>query len=397
MTSLAVAFYATPWLVPPYLVLMALILGAPTSSRTSRSGQADWRRRDRTRRPQGLAKGPRIDPPPFQTQPGQGAAGASDESDVVCGPDAEAESEPGQFPSLESPAAKARRIRGKSRKLRPDAAIEPPSSTWVRVGPGKFVRADLALPASLSGELGSPPPDVPRALVDPNAAGAPAATDPGDALTLFEPLHEDASGADSGTVDTEDRDRVVIGGESLGGEVGRGCDGLSETGAATGVVAEASNGDHGNAPEAPGDTFVQPAPPTPQAEAEPAGPDLSSNLETAAHDDLKSMDANVSSLESNPTEPCVTSRPIEVGRATRRVLPAVRAGRYVFRALAALGPRRSFNDRRRAVARSGFGRCRTPRRPSDPRFIRARAGRSVGAFHLVDRSHRARSPPRVAR
>ncbi|MBV8267949.1 MAG: hypothetical protein JO252_16610, partial [Planctomycetaceae bacterium] len=131
LTSLALALWASSWLVPPYLLLMALILFPP-----GRGGDTA-----------GL-EGPRPRPVP-------NPEGADDRAKVEGDqqapaepvPLAEVSGVPETAPEPGPVAAKARRGRGRGRG-KATAAVEPSgaSATWVRVGPGKFVRAEIPDP-----------------------------------------------------------------------------------------------------------------------------------------------------------------------------------------------------------------------------------------------------------
>ena len=126
LTSLALALWASSWLVPPYLLLMALILFPPGRGEDTA----------------GL-EGPRPQPVP-------NPEGADDRAKVEGDhqapaepvPLAEVSGVPETAPEPEPVAAKARRGRGRGR-AKATVAVEPPgvNATWVRVGPGKFVRA----------------------------------------------------------------------------------------------------------------------------------------------------------------------------------------------------------------------------------------------------------------
>jgi len=141
-TSLAVALYASVWLVAPYLALMALVLGSPGRGRreptlppphpivraraagTGEAAETPGRKAD-------LGPGPGPTPPPVE-------AGAS--------PDAPPEPAEAETPNPEPAVVKTRRGKGRGRKPKPAApsVFEPTGATWVRVGPGQFVRADPA-------------------------------------------------------------------------------------------------------------------------------------------------------------------------------------------------------------------------------------------------------------
>jgi hypothetical protein len=122
-TSLAVASSVSAWLVPPYLAVMAWLL---------------------------LPYGNRRDPAHALPE-GAKSPGTSGEEDVAFGEEARgddgvefAPAEPPEDPTAtpESAALKTKHGRGRGRK--PKVVVSAPStaSTWVRVGPGKFVRIE---------------------------------------------------------------------------------------------------------------------------------------------------------------------------------------------------------------------------------------------------------------
>lgn len=162
VTSCAVGVYASAWLVPPYLVLMALILGVPGG----RGGHP--RATDLPGREGHPATG---DPGAADVLGGEadGPSGSDFDAEAVSDAELEFSNEPGSGsdPRASADAAvdrewgfgpepnagKTRRGKGRGRKVKPTTPVlgEPASATWVRVGPGKFVRSD-----SLS-TLPSPP------------------------------------------------------------------------------------------------------------------------------------------------------------------------------------------------------------------------------------------------
>jgi len=150
VTSLAVGVYASAWLVVPYLALMALVLVPPAvvfgRPRTTAGGEVP--------EPRGVTTGDAA------------GCGADDRSSFA--PEAETDpdfpAEPGSasdadLATLPEPTAvKTRRGKGRGRKAKPGspATAEPAGAAWIRVGPGKFVRAD-----SLSPDVPPPPTSAP--------------------------------------------------------------------------------------------------------------------------------------------------------------------------------------------------------------------------------------------
>lgn len=116
-TCLTVAVLASAWLVVPYLAVLAVILRSPRGPRPRVSGRT-------TRIDAPTVPDPRIDGP--------------DETAAAAGPAAVA------LPSAPIEAARPRSRRGRGRKARPVPEAGPigEGPQWVRVGPGKFVRAD---------------------------------------------------------------------------------------------------------------------------------------------------------------------------------------------------------------------------------------------------------------
>ena len=115
-TSLAVASIQ-PWLVAPYLFLVSAIVFAPALERSNRANRAERSEPDSVK--------PETDVPEADRT-------------LPAGP-------PDVVPILPEPApAKRRRGRAKARPKADAAAAETamPEPTWVRVGPGKFVRID---------------------------------------------------------------------------------------------------------------------------------------------------------------------------------------------------------------------------------------------------------------
>ena len=147
-TCWVVASWVSPWLVPPYLVLMALLL-SPSSPSTRRpqdgpgSEASETLESSRPARPDGDSDD--SDPP-------------SDASDSLESPDDGSEQGAASKPS--------RARRGKGRVKKAKSWPEPAEATWVQVAPGKFVRVGAADGSTgLAGphpQVGAPV-EVPRA------------------------------------------------------------------------------------------------------------------------------------------------------------------------------------------------------------------------------------------
>jgi hypothetical protein len=169
LTTWAVASVSV-WMAPAYLALMVLIFVTPTGRRPSKS-----------------APEPGAEPICVgDTDIGQSlrvdrAAGADDnrpaaELDSGLAAD-EAATEPlGSIPdSAGSGGAKPKRGRGRARKAAKTAAEPAPDSppvTWIRVGPGKFVRADATIPAIDPTQVEEVAAEAVPATDAPNAAAA---------------------------------------------------------------------------------------------------------------------------------------------------------------------------------------------------------------------------------
>jgi hypothetical protein len=198
LTTWAVASISA-WLVPAYLSLMVLILAAPRGQRASSASE-----------PRAGSSGAEV--AELGRDPGTDrAAGVGDaypaaepDSDLPAGEATEA------LTSRPDPAgagtAKPRRSRVRARKTARTAA-EPapdsPSVAWIRVGPGKFVRADLSVqvpdraPAEAVADA-NPATDAPAAETPPSTA--PAATE----LERDAPDSPESTPGDEGVVPASD-------------------------------------------------------------------------------------------------------------------------------------------------------------------------------------------------
>lgn len=148
-TSWAVASWAHPWLVLPYLMLMAWLL-FPSTSAGRRLGELDSEGSEASENPRSAWPGGDSDD---ADSPSDGADSSGLEDDG-------SESEPGGS----SKPARARRGKARARKGKPQA--EPTEATWVQVAPGKFVRVEAADEASGQAGPHSPvgiPVEVPTA------------------------------------------------------------------------------------------------------------------------------------------------------------------------------------------------------------------------------------------
>ena len=184
-TSWVVASWASGWLVPPYLVVMALLL-IPAPGPTRRPGQAD---------PAGSPPATAdSDHPEKSDDRGEGLAarqnpsvpgltlptGATDPAGV------NSESGDPGAATATATAPKPKRSRARPRKATKPLAepVEVVEATWVEVGPGKFVRVETPSPtAPVAGpHLAVEPAPEPPVAAEP----APVAVSPAP-VTLPEP------------------------------------------------------------------------------------------------------------------------------------------------------------------------------------------------------------------
>lgn len=188
-TSLTLALYASAWLIPPYLLLTAWIVGIPKGLhlRARASGipaepVPTEPARALGRRPSWFGRGATLAAAPGQrldaTQYEPADAVTTVEL-LPSDPEGERPLDTGGEPGLNLPGeAKPRRGRGRPRKAKvtPTPPVEPSAgATWVRVGPGKFVRADIGEPISdLNTETPTPGTEAPYSDVTESYGGEPA-------------------------------------------------------------------------------------------------------------------------------------------------------------------------------------------------------------------------------
>lgn len=181
-TACAVASVSI-WLVPAYLLLVIAILTAPRGPRGSTAAPGSLRRLVGIGRSHALAEPGRA--------PGadraDGAGSPEPASDAGAGPaspddaiaDADADSQPAGLrvdPAESAVSARPRRSRARSRKTAKPAvepAAGPAPVTWIRVGPGQYVRSD----AASQGPPPAPNEPVPETRADADA-GIPVADVP---------------------------------------------------------------------------------------------------------------------------------------------------------------------------------------------------------------------------
>ena len=145
LTSLALAAYASVWLVPFYLIAMALVLGVPVPAIGRREIKTQATVHDGSE--VGAVSNAAVDPGLHEaTSAVSLELEPTSEGEIVSASETE--------PEGDVALGKTKRGRGRPRKVKSAPAVdevEMPSATWVRVGPGQFVRADR-LPNGLAQE-----------------------------------------------------------------------------------------------------------------------------------------------------------------------------------------------------------------------------------------------------
>jgi len=140
-TCWVVASSLSPWLVPPYLLLMALFLlpsaGRRIDARAAGASAAS------TADASTLSSG--------RSEAADDAGWTSNGSASGVSPASSGASEvdPAASASAATIPVKGRRGKGRSRRPRPSAGV--PEATWIEVGPGKFVRAEASALAAEAG------------------------------------------------------------------------------------------------------------------------------------------------------------------------------------------------------------------------------------------------------
>ena len=124
-TSWAVASWVSVWLVPPYLILMALLLSPPAGRPEGEPDELGSESSDSLR-------------------PARPVEGVGDDETASDGP-----TEGGSEPGAASGPSKARRGKARAKRARPLPG--PTEATWVQVAPGKFVRVEAS---ETSGQAG---------------------------------------------------------------------------------------------------------------------------------------------------------------------------------------------------------------------------------------------------
>lgn len=220
-TSLVVATISI-WLVPVYMAVMVLIFAAPRSNKPAESA-----------------------PPPESPA---GSAPSSFEAGVETvaeeGGDAETAEPTAPVGDLAEPApAKPRKKRGKGKRAAKAAALAEASSsqpTWIRVGPGKFVRADDKAESPAESEFPTETADAPPA--DPESTPERGSVDPemSTEATPAEACREEAD--DSSAVPSDPFEAAPTGS-------------VEEYGNAPSALDGPFDEEHGNAPSALDETW----------------------------------------------------------------------------------------------------------------------------------------------
>ncbi|MDR3635657.1 MAG: hypothetical protein P4L84_17780 [Isosphaeraceae bacterium] len=195
-TSLAVASYASVWLVPPYLALMAWLLWPSTDRRARATAAAEAS--------DALGSLGAVGPDEGFVESSATSWNDATLSEASLDPSAAAEADS----ALATVALKTKRGRTRARKAKPAPAVEPATQvTWIRVGPGKFVRVEGAnaavnddVPAAeAERDRADVAPPLPSSFADAmldEAEPAPAVQAEPDADALVEPQETSANEAD---------------------------------------------------------------------------------------------------------------------------------------------------------------------------------------------------------
>ncbi len=418
-TSLALAFYASAWLVVPYLAVISLVLRPPGTGR--RVGNPSTAKISES-----LAPAERIDEVAGTVDVDSVVRTESLLTVVVSNAPGEAEADRVDVPNPELLTGKTRRGKGRGRKPKSVAAtaFELSEPVWVRVGPGKFVRADLA--TSTTAEEVASPADAEtetqtvvdqRPLPDSNEASVDESVTPMEAVQALrgvEPGAEGtlAKGSGFGLIDSDQAARPSGEGDEEGSGWDRGVE--SDLGQKVSAGGEpdfadvGSSGDNGIAPDA----FEENAAEVPSVdsglspiefEVEPLQnqaqtPEIVSDVPT-----LGPTEVVVENPEPNPEQTSFPAVVFKIARAWREPLST--------RSKTMARPQRQRSlvvQPRGSGARSSLKKAGATRRASGPSGQQWGVGRSnrvAGAirqpylprhasrpFH-PDRTHPPRSPP----
>ena len=149
-TSWAVGAYASPWLIVPYWIVMAVLVGLPSSEAPAKSKSKPSVRKNQQHPSRTIEVPPR--PRLADREP---SALAEDSEKPDWEPEREREQERESESVSDASTPKAKKPKGRPRKAKAVApaavVVEPPPAVWVQVGPGKFVRADMLHPPASEG------------------------------------------------------------------------------------------------------------------------------------------------------------------------------------------------------------------------------------------------------
>lgn len=421
-TSLAVAFTVSLWLVPPYLVLMAWIL-APAPGSRSPAGDVS--------RPE--PREAQVDCRPAAEPAGEGSSPADPDGSSPLGSD--------PAPDPEPVTVKTRRGKGRGRKARAaggaGAIVEPGGSTatWVRVGPGKFVRAEGPTPGTPAGIV----PATPEGEREPADSPAPtsSAVEESADPTAWELAPESTPATEDRPAileDPEPRDEPVLG-EPIADELTPPCD---DEACPRPASVEASSPDLDRTPaleshqdEICADVDVGASEESPSLDERKAIDDvgdgdgdgddhaevMAESLPAASEwDDPMESGPDVATgdqgIALDALDACRTAEPSEDHS------PDEAAADFSERALASVAPSRSTDQDAPSVSwRASWPRvervaCSSSASPAGPRLGRAgrgvrerrvapgfrrRSRRGAGRYRLVCRTFPPRSPPRSGR
>ncbi|OJW26498.1 MAG: hypothetical protein BGO49_12265 [Planctomycetales bacterium 71-10] len=373
VTSLVVATIST-WLVPAYMAAMALIFAAPRPPRPAGGPST----------PEGSSAAPPEDAAPPRADDVEGTP--------VEGPEA-ADDPPAPAEAVAPAPAKPRKRRAKAKRGKAAQAAEATSEpTWIRVGPGKFVRADVQdAPADADAtadppsdpEAGAPTEAEPATLTaadlrieaeaTPSADVEPDA--PAEAVDL--PTHEDATPASPFEAEPSE----VISPASFSDDEAEPMESGEEYGIAPSALAGAFDEGYGIAPSALVETWTPEALPEdvaddePEPDAEPTDAGWSAEDETRSEARAEFVDevedeAPADAPEADPESPAATPATVAPPSPER------------------LAPGGTATGPRGAARPNGLGIARRASRPRE-RLDRPRTPRHRGAVARPARSGRA--------
>jgi hypothetical protein len=189
LTSWVIASVST-WLVPVYVTAMALIFVIPRAERPRGSG------------PLGDKGEPDLDKDQGSEASGLSSPDPASRNAVVQAASSPAEASASDTDGSGPGAVRPKRARSRARKppARPGAEPATAAATWIRVGPGKFVRADSdfqgqdVLPSPEPGPMAEPGPssDIPSPAETPGPSADPE-PEPDSPATDLMPLAKVAS------------------------------------------------------------------------------------------------------------------------------------------------------------------------------------------------------------